>query len=584
MHGAIALIAIVTLGCRYHGLAEQDAAPQVGVGFQFPTSLTDEHAGTHTVSIALASPSDDIVTVDIEVSGGSADDGADFSLLTPSVTFAPGETQADVDLAITDDGLEEQDETIELQFGRVTNAVPIHDQHTVTISASFLPRVQFVDTSSQSTEGPQSVSSFMLSMDIASPLPCVVAVGASGSATDGEDYLTPPSQVTIAAQTQTGQVDVTMLDDVYDENDESLQLTLTAQQNCVLAASSTDHTRTIQDDDGPPVVSFDSNASSGNEDAGGVGLSVTVSPMSEKTVTVDYAVTGGTAAGSDYSLPAGTLTFAPRDTNQSITFTPTVDTIDEDDETATVSLSNLGNANPGAQMANTFSIIDDDASPTISWSASSSSNPEDIGSYNLTVTKSAASERTVQFSVTSTNGSAGGGDYSVSSGPYTIAIGSLSTTVQVNITGDNTDETNEDFTLGFSGLVACSAGSPSSYTGTINDDDVGAKWNTAGRNVNEGNGSGSNSYDYDVILDASSTHTITMDIGVSGTANATDGSVSPTSLTFTPGQTTKTVTVTVNKDNTNEPDETFILTLTNPSAYVELKSPTQVTHIINNDD
>ena len=113
MHGAVVSIAIAAaFGCKYNGAAEQDAAPRVGVGFQFPNSLTDEGVVTHTVSIALASPSTDIVTVEIEVDddGGSADEG-DFSLNTPSVTFLPGETRADVELSIFADGVEESDET-----------------------------------------------------------------------------------------------------------------------------------------------------------------------------------------------------------------------------------------------------------------------------------------------------------------------------------------------------------------------------------------------------------------------------------------------------------------------------------------
>lgn len=584
MHGAVALIAIVTFGCKYHGAAEQDAEPQVGVGFQFATSLTDERSGTHSVSIALASPANDIVTVDIDVDGGSAQEPDDFTLITTTVTFLPGETQADVDLDIVDDGVEEGDETVVLKFGRVTNAVPIHDSHTITISANFLPRVDFVGTMSQSTEGNEAQAQVMLQKDIVSPLDCVVAIGVSGSATDGEDYTPPPATVTIPGANMMGEVDVPLLNDVFDEDDETVHLTLTAQQNCVVGTN-TEYIHTIVDEDAAPFISFDSSSSSANENGGGVGLSVTVSPMSEKTVTVNYAITGGDAEGGDYNFAGGTLTFNPRDTNQSIPISPVDDGVDEDDETVTVSLSSPGNAQAGAQLSNTFSIIDDDAAPTIAWSTGSSSNNEDVGSYNLTVNKTGATERTCQFSVTSTNGSAGGGDYSVSSGPYTIGPAAAGTTVSVGISGDNIDENaTETFSLGFSGLVACTAGSPGTYNGTINDDDVGASWTTAGRSLNEGMGGGSDNYDYDVTLDATSTHTITMDIGVSGSANGTDRTVSPTSLSFTPGQTLKTVTVTVNHDNTSEPNETVVLTLQNASAYVELKSPNQVTHTILNDD
>src|SRR5688500_5714618 len=199
MHGAVVSIAIAAaFGCKYNGAAEQDAAPRVGVGFQFPNSLTDEGVVTHTVSIALASPSTDIVTVEIEVDddGGSADEG-DFSLNTPSVTFLPGETRADVELSIFADGVEESDETIVLKFGQVTNAIVIHDSHRVDVSANILPRIQFVDTTSGASEDPPLARTFAIAMDIASTVDVVVGYGLAGTAAGGGvDHDGAPSTIT----------------------------------------------------------------------------------------------------------------------------------------------------------------------------------------------------------------------------------------------------------------------------------------------------------------------------------------------------------------------------------------------------
>ena len=78
--------------------------------------------------------------------------------------------------------------------------------------------------------------------------------------------------------------------------------------------------------------------------AGTVGTSfaVTLSPPAGAPVTVQYATADGTAtAGVDYTATAGTLTFATGSTSRLITVPVIGDTLDEADETFTVSLSNV---------------------------------------------------------------------------------------------------------------------------------------------------------------------------------------------------------------------------------------------------
>ena len=100
---------------------------------------------------------------------------------------------------------------------------------------------------------------------------------------------------------------------------------------------------TITDDDGAPALSIDSPSVS-EGDSGSVHLTFTVSlsPVSGRQVTVNYAEgTDGTAtSGTDYTaLPAGTLTFAVGATSQMVTVAVTGDTTDEPHETVVVTLS-----------------------------------------------------------------------------------------------------------------------------------------------------------------------------------------------------------------------------------------------------
>ena len=95
------------------------------------------------------------------------------------------------------------------------------------------------------------------------------------------------------------------------------------------------------------------------------GFAVTLSAASDQTVTVDYETAGGTATeGTDYSRAAGTLTFAPGDTENTIAVQTREDTLDEPDETFTVALSNPNGAT--LQDDTATGTIEDDDVPSLS--------------------------------------------------------------------------------------------------------------------------------------------------------------------------------------------------------------------------
>src|SRR5205823_5988324 len=121
-----------------------------------------------------------------------------------------------------------------------------------------------------------------------------------------------------------------------------------------------------------PIVTFTTASSSGAESVTSANLTVSLSPASGLTVTVDYAVTGGTATGGgvDFTLNAGTLTFAPGVTNQNIAVVIVDDVIDEPNETIVVTLTNPTKATLGATTAHTYTINDNDNLPTVTLSLS----------------------------------------------------------------------------------------------------------------------------------------------------------------------------------------------------------------------
>ena len=94
---------------------------------------------------------------------------------------------------------------------------------------------------------------------------------------------------------------------------------------------------------GEPALSV--SDASANEADGSIGFAVTLSAAASATVTVDYATADGTAtAGADYTSTSGTLTFQTGDTQKTISVPIIDDSVEDDGETFTLTLSNASGA------------------------------------------------------------------------------------------------------------------------------------------------------------------------------------------------------------------------------------------------
>jgi peptide/nickel transport system substrate-binding protein len=97
-----------------------------------------------------------------------------------------------------------------------------------------------------------------------------------------------------------------------------------------------------------------------DEGAGTASFSVTLSNAESNTLTVDYSTVDGTAAaGQDYSVTSGTLTFAPGERSKTVNVPILEDGTDEPDETFTLRLSNASKGTPTG--GGNATILDNDA-------------------------------------------------------------------------------------------------------------------------------------------------------------------------------------------------------------------------------
>ena len=111
----------------------------------------------------------------------------------------------------------------------------------------------------------------------------------------------------------------------------------------------------------PLSISFEQNSSEGLETSSPARVRVVLEGTSAGVVTVDYAMTQGTATnGVDLMLGPGTLVFNPGQTSRTINFAVIYDGLSETDETAFVTLSNPTGTNVvlGAQTQHIYTILD----------------------------------------------------------------------------------------------------------------------------------------------------------------------------------------------------------------------------------
>ena len=144
--------------------------------------------------------------------------------------------------------------------------------------------------------------------------------------------------------------------------------------------------------------------------------------------------------------------------------------------------------------------------------------------------------------------------------------GVTSKVVDVAITGDTASELNETFSLKLSEASGASISDPSG-TATITNDDIPVI-TVSDPIVVEGTGSGTTTARFVVSRTAAAGTSTVKVVSTNGTARAPSDytSLAPTTISFGPGETAKTVDVLVNRDSVIEPDETFLLVLSEPTG------------------
>ena len=555
-------------------------------------SIAEGNSGTSrlVLPVSLSAASGRTVTVNYQTADGTATTAdSDYVAASGSLTFAPGETAKTIEVQITGDTVREEDESFSVTLAAPANASLERATAAGTIvNDEGVPTVTVADV--EITEGDSGLSPVVfevrLSAESASAVTLDYATRDGSATTVDNDYESTSGTLTFAPGETAKSVTVNVRGDALDEANEQFQLRLSNASGAAIGDSSA--TATIADDDPLPSVSIgDVTYGEGNSGSRVVEMTVSLSSVSGRDVSLNWASADGTAttADGDYQAGSGSLTIPAGSATATIGLQLGGDTRHEADEHLTVTLSSPTHATL-ADDTGRLTIRNDDAAPALSVSDVSITEGNS-GDRNaaFVVRLSAASGRTasVRFATADGSATASSGDYVARSGTLTFQAGETEKTVGVTVRGDTRDEPDETFTLALSQPSGASLGS-STATGTIRDDDAVPSLSATGASVSEGH-SGTSSLVFQLDLSAASGKTVAVSVATAdGSASQAAGDYDSvaTRVSFAPGETRKQVAVPVRGDRLNESDETLALTL--GSASNATLATTSVTGTIVNDD
>ena len=546
----------------------------------------------NTVMVKVKLSADPERTVEIPISTTNMDgaSAADYSVPS-SVIFNSGDTEKTFTFSATDDGENDDGERVRLNFGtlppRVSSTSP--SQAVVSITDDDVPSVtvSFGSDTYSVDEGDSVTVTVTLSADpertVTIPITATGQDGATAS-----DYSLPTSVVFNSGDTEKT-ISFTATQDSTDDDGESVKLGFGSSLPTGVTAGSPDETTVSMTDDDVPAVTVSFEQSSYNVAEGDtVMVKVVLNADPERTVTIPVAATGqGGATAADYTVPTS-IVFNSGDTEKTISFSATQDSVDDDGESVKLG---FGNSLPtgvtaGSPDETTISIADDDVpSVTVSFGSASYSVGEG-NSVSVKVKLSADPERTVTIPLTAANqGGATASDYSV---PNSVVFngGDTEKTFNLSATDDTVDDDGESVKLGFGSSLptGVTAGSPDETTISITDDDVPSvtvSFEESSYAVAEGN-----SVAVKVILSAAPERSV--DIPVSATylhgVGSTDFLGAPTTLNFGASDTEKTITFSATDDSLDDDGEKVRLGFGNLPTQVTAGSISQATVSINDND
>ena len=220
---------------------------------EFDSAASDglESVTPALLSVSMSKEQAETVTVEYDVTGGTATEGVDYTVAAGPLTFSPGETVKTISINVVNDGDDEDDETVEVTLLSVSGGegeLGTETVHTYTIVDSR-PSVGF-ESAVGSAEEDAGTADIAVVLSVASAGQVTVDYDVTGGTADGEgmDYTLANGDLQFDPGQIHQTIPITLVDDELTEGLETIELALSSPVGAKLGAQS-QHTFRIIDDE-----------------------------------------------------------------------------------------------------------------------------------------------------------------------------------------------------------------------------------------------------------------------------------------------------------------------------------------------
>ncbi|MFN3361796.1 MAG: beta strand repeat-containing protein, partial [Pseudanabaenaceae cyanobacterium] len=572
-----------------------DDTDQITVSLINGFSANEGNSGTTNFlfTISLSETTTQPVTVSFSTMDGTAMDAMDYAQTSGVVTFNPGASLATIIVPVSGDTIPENDETFTVQL-LATNVMVGTTQQTGTIVNDDFPGVSILGSISQ-LENQATPTTYVYTISLSQTAEVDITVSYAtndNTATVANmDYTDNDGLVTIAAGSTTQLVTVTVIPDSMQEPDETFNVTISNAMGAgatIVTAASTATGVIINDD---ASVGITPGTVSNLEDLGpsmptDYVFTITLSTTLPVPTIISYNTNDGTAnAGMDYVDNDGLVTIPVGQTLAVVTVTSVPDGATESDETFTVTINNNGNNNITVSQPTATGVLVDNDFPGVgligpgAMNEGTSANTDYV--FTIFLGQTAPFNVTVTYSITDMTTDAMDFAGLPTTTVAIIPAGSASVFVTVTVSGDNTIEPDETFSVQLTGSNATINNALSQAIGTIVNDDF-PQVNILPNTVSQLESNTAFVYTISLTGTSPSPTTVTYQTQ-NGTALAPGdfNNIPLGTATIASGQTTALVTVTVSNDTIPEGNENFTVNLLGSNAPI---GQSVATGVIQDDD
>ncbi|MFK7915621.1 MAG: Calx-beta domain-containing protein [Pseudomonadales bacterium] len=480
-----------TPGSTTVAITDNDTQPTVSLSSTAVSAAESDTSVTLTVTRGGDIPESGSATVDFVTADGTAIAGADYEAGSGTLSWSGDDVSArTLTITLTDDDLFEgsTEETFSVELQQPSTGLTISPNSSATISLSddeAEPVISFNPSSYNVGEASGVAVMTVSRSGAAGGAITVEYASANGTAEAGQDYIETLGTLTWDAGDATDRtIEVPILnDDLFEDSgsDETFTVELSNLSGVGSIAAATG-TVAIADDEAVPTLRPGATSATVGEAAGTVTVEIQRSGAAGGSVSVDYATADDSAiAGEDYQAASGTLNWADGDLDPQQIVVNVIN--DADFEGSADELFNITLSNPTAGVELTseqieIAITDDETPPLVAFAVTEQTVLENVGTVELVVSRTGASNAASSIDYQTVAGSAvAGTDFTATSGTLTWDAGDTSDQTIELVVVDDTEFENpveETLTVELLNPLGSELGPDSVQTITIDDNDFAA--------------------------------------------------------------------------------------------------------------